>query len=325
MSTGDTSLRILVFGSSGPHQFSLTESVLQREILYGADPNTVTTQKTSEQVLERNVTLVNTPNLRNHGLSPNMLKKEFRKSICFSCPGPHAVLFTLHPLDMPSDAYEVFRPVVEYFGESILDHTVVVLYHQGELSDDEIETKMEEAKELFQKCGQKYFTFNRERNEGEGGVTAQLFDRINKMVSERMIFSNPEFKDAENRIKKEEKFIAKEREKEVRKRLEALKKQHSGEDLDREVRLYEEKACMENRERAEVLIADRLGFTLRLVDYAAAVGKGAFAGAVLGAAMGNEGVAVGAAIGAALGGLLGGAAGAAWNFAETTLLHRDFT
>ncbi|XP_072530679.1 GTPase IMAP family member 7 [Salminus brasiliensis] len=320
LSSEDTSLRIVVFGNSGPHQLSLTESILREAVLIGADPNTTLTTKTSGRVLNRDVVLVNTPNLSNLSLSHDALKKAIRKSVCFSCPGPHAVLLTLHPSDKPFDAYEIFKPVVQYFGESVLNHTVVVLYHERP-------TEPEDIRELFKKCGQKCFVFNGAQNRQEGSLTRQLLDRIDGIVSEHGIYSNPEFEDAEKRIRKEEKYIEKERVKEVRNMLEELKKRHSGEDLDREVKRYHEKVRSENRERAEMRIAKRLGFTLRLVDYTAAIGKGAFIGAVLGLVMGLEGVVVGASVGAALGSVLGGSVRAAWNYFTGIFrdVHRDYT
>lgn len=93
-----------------------------------------------------------------------------------------------------------------------------------------------------------------------------------------------------------------------------LENEHSGEALVSEFKKYEEKIQLECREKAELAVADKLGFTVRVVDYAVGVGKGAFVGALLGFAIGPEGMAVGAAIGAALGGVLGGAANAAWSY-----------
>ncbi|XP_017309606.1 GTPase IMAP family member 9 [Ictalurus punctatus] len=322
MSTKDTSLRAIIFGSSDHQQFSLTESILQSAVFEGADPHTMLTTKTSGSHFGRNVTLVNTPNLTNHDLLHYMYKKEVKKAVCFSCPGPHAILFTLNPLDMPPNAYEVFKPVVQYFGEQILNNTVIVLYHEEECWSQSLEDSVKKNKpfrELLEKCGQRYLIFSGKENRNEGEVTRKLFEEIDKMVAEHGIFSNVEFKDADKRIKAEEKNIQSQRKKEVSAVLEELQKTHSQEDLEREVKRYEEKIRLENRERAEVQIADRLGFTLRLVDYAAAIGKGAFVGAVLAGAMGFPGVAIGAAVGAALGGLLGGAAGAVWNIISSAL------
>ncbi len=93
-----------------------------------------------------------------------------------------------------------------------------------------------------------------------------------------------------------------------------LENQHSGEALASEILKYEEKIQSECREKAELVVADKLGFTVRVVDYAVAVGKGAFVGALLGFAVGYEGMAVGAAVGAGLGAVFGGAANAAWSY-----------
>ncbi|KAF4073684.1 hypothetical protein AMELA_G00246020 [Ameiurus melas] len=322
MSTKDTSLRVIIFGSSDDQQFSLTKSILQGAVFNGAGPHTILTTKTSGKLFGRNVTLVNTPNLNNHDVLHYMCKKEVKKAVCFSCPGPHAVLFTLNPLDMPPNAYEVFKPVVQYFGEQILNNTVIVLYHEEEGLSESLEDsvkKNKSFKELLEKCGQRCLIFSGKENSNEDKVTRKLFEEIDKMVVEHGIFSNLEFKDADKRIKAEERNIQSQRKKEVSAVLEELKKKHAQEDLEGEVKRYEEKIRLENRERAEEQIANRLGFTLRLVDYSAAIGKGAFVGAVLAGAMGFPGVAIGAAVGAALGGLLGGATGAVWNIISNAL------
>lgn len=305
-----------MFGNAGHQQFSLTESILQKPLFNGADPNDSLTTKNSGRPLERNVTLVNTPNLSNHNLLHYMLKKELKKAVCFSCPGPHAVLFTLNPSDESPNAYEVFKQVVQYFGEQILSNTIIVLYHEEEQLEQSLEKGVmenQDFKELLEKCDQRLFVFSAEKNRSEEEVTKKLFAEIDEIVEAHGIFSNLEFEDADKRIKKEEKILQNQRKKEVSAVLEELKKKHSQEDLEIEVNRYEKQVRLENREKAEVQVAERLGFTLRLLDYAAAVGKGAFAGAILSMTMGFPGMAVGAVLGTALGGLLSGAAGAMWN------------
>lgn len=315
-------LRIIIFGSSDHQQFSLTESILQKECFKGIDPQTILTTKISASIFDQNVTVVNTPNLMDHDLSHYMLKKELKKAVCFSCPGPHAILFTLNPLDLPANAYDMFKPVVQCFGEGILNNTMVVLYHEEEQWRPSLEDSVKKNKhlrEFLEKCGQRYLVFGSRENRRDGIVTRELFEKIDNMVAEHGIFSNLEFKDADKRIKAEEKIIENKRKKEVSAMLEELKKKYSNEDLEREVNLYKEKIHLENRNRAEVQIADKLGLALRLVDYAAAIGKGAFAGAIVAMAMGFPGMAIGAVFGAALGGLLGGAAGAVWNIFTNAL------
>ncbi|KAI5620926.1 GTPase IMAP family member 7-like [Silurus asotus] len=309
---------IMAFGSSGDQQFSLTESILQKAVFTGAEPNDILTTKTCGNVCERNVTLVNTPNLDNHKILHYMLKKELKKAICFSCPGPHAVLFVLNASEVPQNVFDIFKPVVQYFGEHILNHTIIILYHEEKtlsLPLEEIVKKNKQLMELLKKCGHRYLVFDGKKNRKEGTGTRKLFEEIDKMVEKHGIFSNREFEDADKRIRIEEKMLQDKRKREVRVMREELEQKYSAEkeDLEKEMRIYEEKIRLENREKAEVQVADRLGVTLRLVDYMAAVGKGAVAGAVIAKVLGFPGMAIGAGVGAAFGGLLGGAAGAVLN------------
>ncbi|XP_060713296.1 GTPase IMAP family member 7-like isoform X3 [Tachysurus vachellii] len=315
------SMSIIIFGSSGHHQFSLTESILQRKVFNDAKDTKLTT-KTSGNISDRNVTLINTPNLIDHDLFHYMSKKELKKAVCFSCPGPHAVLFTLNPFEIPPNVNEIFKQLVQYFGDKILNNTMVVLYHEEQQLSKQIEDSVKRNKhfnKLFKNYDERCFFFSRMKNRSDGEVTMELFEKIDKMVESHGIFSNPEFEDAEKRIKKEEKILQDQRKKEVNAMLEDLKKTYSQVDLERETEQYKEKIRLENREKAEMMIAERLGFALRLVDYAAAVGKGAFAGTILAGAMGYPGMAVGAAVGAVLGGMLGGFFRAVWNIISGAL------
>lgn len=316
MSGDETSLRMLMFDSSSRVQISLTHSVLGPGIFTRDDVNISATKKSSGVMQERNITLVNTPNLKENDLPDKILHKELRKAVCFSCPGPHAVLFILDPFHVTSDVLDILKLVVHYFGESILKHVLIVLYHEKDLSislEDEVK-KNRNFRELAEKCDQNYIFFNEEMNRTEGSQTQALLAKVDEMVLEHGIYSNLEYKEAEKRIKIEEQFLRKSREKEIRQKLKELENEHSGEALASEKMKYEERVCLECREMAEMVVADKFGFTVRLVDYAAAIGKGAFAGALLGFAVGYDGMAIGAAIGAGIGGILGGAVNAAWSF-----------
>ncbi|XP_056107864.1 GTPase IMAP family member 7 [Rhinichthys klamathensis goyatoka] len=315
--SSETPLRLLVFGSSSRDQISLTHSVLGPDVFTADDVNISATKKSSGVVQERKITLVNTPNLQDNDLPDSVLHKELRKAVCFSSPGPHAVMIVLDPFHLTSDTLNILKPVVHYFGDRVLKHTLIVLYHERDLTTLSIEDEVKKNKsfrELAEKCVQNYLCFNEEKNQKEGSQTQALFAKVDEMVLEHGMFSNLEFKDAEKRIQIEERFLRKSKEKEIRETLKVLENKHSGEALPSEVMKYEVKVQLECREKAELAVADKVGFTVRVVDYAVAVGKGAFVGALLGFAIGHDGMAVGAAIGAALGGVLGGAANAVWSY-----------
>lgn len=319
----ETPLRIVVFGDSSQNQISLTRSVLGQDVFTRDEVNISATKKSSGVVQERNITLVNAPNLQDNALPDSILHKELRKTVCFSCPGPHAVLFVVDPFNLTSNTMDILKPMVHFFGEHVLRHTLIVLYHERGMRVLSIEDEVKKNKsfrELAEKCSQNYLFFNGEVNWTEGSQTQALLTKVDEMVSEHGMFSNIEFKDAEKRIQKEERFIKKSKEKEISETLKTLENQHSGEALASEILKYEEKIQSECREKAELVVADKLGFTVRFVDYAVAVGKGAFVGALLGFAVGYEGMAAGAAIGAGLGAVFGGAANAAWSY-----IYKSFT
>ncbi|XP_043090773.1 GTPase IMAP family member 7 [Puntigrus tetrazona] len=319
----ETPLRMLVFGDSSKDQISLTRSVLGQDVFTGDEVNISTTEKSSGVVQDRDIILVNLPNLQDNNLPHSILHKEFRKAVCFSCPGPHAVVFVVDPFNLTSDTTDTLKHMVHYFGERVLKHTLIVLYHERGMRDLSIEdvVKMNKSfRELAEKCSQNYIFYNEEINRSECSQTRALLTQVDEMVSEHGMFSNMEFKDAEKRIQIEERFIHKSKEKEIREALKVLEKLHSGEELAGETLKYEEKMRLKCREKAELVVADKLGFTVRVVDYAVAVGKGAFVGAFLGFAVGYEGMVVGAAAGAVLGAALGGAANAAWSY-----IYKSFT
>ncbi|XP_058234305.1 GTPase IMAP family member 9-like [Hemibagrus wyckioides] len=167
--TMSTSLRIIIFGSSGHQQFSLTESILQRAVFTGADPHTILTTKTSGEILNKKVTLVNTPNLVDHDLFHYTLKKELKKAVCFSCPGPHAVPFTLNPSEIPSNVYDIYKPLVRYFGDQILKYTMIALYHEEEELRKGRDADRRETRLHSQTCG--LCSGCRKRSVCRGGVS----------------------------------------------------------------------------------------------------------------------------------------------------------
>lgn len=319
----ETPLRILVFGDSSQSQISLTRSVLGQDVFTRDEVNISATKKSSRVVQGRNTTLVNAPNLQDNDLPDNILHKELRKAVCFSCPGPHAVVFVVDPFNLTPDTMNILKPMVHFFGECVLKHTLIVLYYEQGMRTLSLEDEVKKNKsfrELAEKCSQNYLFFNGEVNLLKGSQTQALLSQVYEMDSEHKMFSNMEFIDAEKRIQIEERFIKKSKEKEIRETLKALENQHSGEVLASEKLKYKEKIQLECREKAELVVADKLGFTVRFVDYAVAVGKGAFVGGLLGFAVGYEGMAVGAAVGAGLGAVLGGAANAAWSY-----IYKSFT
>lgn len=314
--TGVADLRILVFGRSGYSQFSLTNSILQTNV-FDVKVCSAHSKKHRGKVFERTLAIVNTPNLSEYDSSQIHLKKEFKRAVCMSSPGPHAILFAVDLHNISPSVISILQVITKHFGD-ILSHMIVVVCHDGEMEGSTLKERVKnnrDLKELIEKCDQRYYFFNERKALRNEGVSRELLEKIDMVMGNNgRFYSNHEYQDAEERIQKQEQFMLKKREKEMLKKRNELESTFTGEDLERELVQYERGIFFENRERAESNIAETLGLTLRLVDYAAAIGKGAVVGGLCGAVMGLEGMLVGAVFGAIVGISVGGAARAAWGY-----------
>uniref|UniRef100_A0AAY4BPM4 AIG1-type G domain-containing protein n=1 Tax=Denticeps clupeoides TaxID=299321 RepID=A0AAY4BPM4_9TELE len=304
-------LRLLLAGFRGRAQFALTNAILQIDVFDGAAVSARQTAKHCGEVRGQRVTLVNLPNLSESTMTP--LKNNLQTSLCFSSPGPHAVLFVLDVNDIPPDGINILKPITEHFGGNIIAHTMVVLYYEGAQSPalESSVIQNRHFKELMEHCGQRYHIFS--RDSADDSACRELLRKVNTASSDHGHYSSQYTRMVEKRIQQEEHFIRKRRAKEIRNTLKQLEGCYSGEDHKRRVEEYEEAMRVQIRERAEAVVG-RLGCAVKLVDCAAAVAKGAAVGALCGAAVGLNTVALGAAVGAAVGVLVGGAVGAAWNY-----------
>ncbi|XP_041718831.1 GTPase IMAP family member 9 isoform X2 [Coregonus clupeaformis] len=315
----DAEFRVLVFGRSGRNQFSLTNSILGTDVFDDEVCRIAESQRHRSEAFDRKLAVVNTPNLSECEASEKELNRVFKRSVCMSSPGPYAVLFALDLSNISPGAVRILQLVTKHFGDSILNHMMVVVCHEGEKEDSALEERVKtirDFRELIEKCGQRYHLFNERKARRDEKVSRQLLEKMDNMVRENAgrFYSNHQYEEAEERIQKEERFMMKAREKEMLTKWKELESRHTGEGLEKELLQFETAIRVENREKAERKISEILGFTLRAVDYAAAVGKGAAVGALCGAVMGFEGMAVGAVIGAVVGGVVGGAAREAWGY-----------
>ncbi|XP_042173520.1 GTPase IMAP family member 9 [Oncorhynchus tshawytscha] len=334
--SGDAEFRVLLFGRSGRSQFSLANSILGTDVFNDELCHITESQRHRSEAFGRKLAVVNTPNLSEYEASQKELRRVFKLSVCMSSPGPYVVLFAFDLNNISPSAASILELVTKHFGDSILNHMMVVVCHEEEKEDSALEEKVKtnrDFRELIEKCGRRYHLFNERKARRDEKVSRQLLEKMDDMVRENgcRFYSNHQYQEAEERIQKEERFMMKGRKKEMltkRKELESrytgeglekeLESRYTGEGLEKELLQFETRIRVENRAKAERKISEVLGFTLTAVDYAAAVGKGAALGALCGAVVGFEGMVVGAAVGAVVGGGIGGAVSAAWGYLTNT-------
>uniref|UniRef100_A0A3B3QNY7 AIG1-type G domain-containing protein n=1 Tax=Paramormyrops kingsleyae TaxID=1676925 RepID=A0A3B3QNY7_9TELE len=261
-------LRIVLFSSRSHLQFIVSNCILGRQVFMPAEGSLSQSLKNLGETEGRRVSVINSPNFFEKDLTQQHIKKELKRCVCLSCPGPHAVLLTLDLEDISATDVRIVEELTKYFGDNILKYTILLLCHEGKEEDSSLEDRLQKdinLREIMDKFGHQYHLFNK-NSVGAG----PLLERIESLVAENgdRFFTNYKYEEIEGSIRKEETFIEKGREKELKKMLCELDSKYEGEELERERDQYLKGVRAEIRKEAERIILDRLGIVLWVVYYA---------------------------------------------------------
>ncbi|XP_031670190.1 GTPase IMAP family member 9 isoform X3 [Oncorhynchus kisutch] len=238
--SGDAEFRVLLFGRSGHSQFSLANSILGTDVFSDELCNITESQRHRSEAFERKLAVVNTPNLSEYEASQKELRRVFKLSVCMSSPGPYVVLFAFDLNNISPSAASILELVTKHFGDSILNHMMVVVCHEEEKEDSALEEKVQtnrDFRELIEKCGRRYHLFNERKAQRDEKVSRQLLEKMDDMVRENgcRFYSNHQYQEAEERIQKEERFMMKGRKKEMLTKRKELESRYTGEGLEKEL------------------------------------------------------------------------------------------
>lgn len=142
-------------------------------------------------VMERQVTVIDTPGwIAESPLerTSEMTKRQIVFSMVHCPPGPQAFLLVMSVAEPFSEAErKSAQQHLEYLGENIWNHTIV-LFTYGDLLgnatiEQHIESEGEHLKWLIEKCGNKYHVLNNDGFAYDDQVT-ELLEKIEELVSE---------------------------------------------------------------------------------------------------------------------------------------------
>lgn len=316
----DLELRIAVIGSSGPSQFLLTNFILGRETFSKDVYSIATSQKNLGELAGRRVAVVNGPNLYDKELSKSKMRKELRRSMCLSTPGPHAVLVAFDLDKISPNDMKTPKLVLKKFGENVLNYTMILLLYDGDLKgralNDRVMRTDWHLRELVEQCSCRYHIFSEHWKNRDG--SKELLHKIERML--RAVgghyYINRSYKRAEESVRNEERKLQKKRQEEMEWTRRELEVQFEGDELRWQMDAYNASVGAEIRAEAE-LENSWLGTTL-----AVGLGVGFVAGAIMGMIVGSVEGPVGMAVGGAVGGVVGGTSGAAIRVASEHLDER---
>ncbi|XP_045900152.1 GTPase IMAP family member 4 isoform X2 [Micropterus dolomieu] len=143
--------------------------------------------KRQAEVLERQVTVVDTPGWFSAQDTPPSYKDEIVRGASLCPPGPHAFLLVI-PVGMFTEVDRArIEEHVSLFGERVWKHTIVVFSWAEVLRTISIERYIRrEGKDLkwvLEKCKRRYFVINN-CIFGEHPQVGHLLERVEKMVAE---------------------------------------------------------------------------------------------------------------------------------------------
>ncbi|XP_068192315.1 GTPase IMAP family member 9 [Antennarius striatus] len=304
---GTTELRVMVVGSSGPSQFLLTNALLGREVFPENIASISESRKNFGELDGRRVEVINGPNLYDKDISQQKRKMELRRSKCLCIPGPHAFLVAFDLEKISPNEMSALKLMKERFGKHSLKHCIVLLACEENVERASLEKRVRKTdwhlRELIEKYGGRFHLFS--KNWRDRTRDQELLQKIERMVASLGggCFSSRTFQKAEDSVKKEEKWLRKQRAAEIKKTWSEMEKRYIAEELSQQKDAYTNSVSAEIRAKAEM----NNGW-LR-TSLARGLGTGLIVGAVVGALLGSIEGPGGMVLYGIIGGAVGGSAG----------------